>query len=145
MLAYTPAAISSVVTPQPDFNFSNFLIGKGLSTSKNLNKRNAAKYNLMLLLTRNIETSIPATSSITILLLSSPQNSSALVPDHTATRIMAKQTNRFIIVSCGNKNQARTNVTKLAKVPGAIGKYPTEKKVAKILIIDLGNLFQYSL
>ncbi len=87
-----PAKTSSAITPQPFGKVSILRMPRGLTMSKNLNNTRALSiYNHSAGKNKRLII-IPATSSITTLLLSLPQIASTTFPDHTPR----KQINRVI-------------------------------------------------
>ena len=128
-LAYIPATTSSKVTPQPPFSFSALLAGEGLIISNILNKKNAITYPVISFGTNNREIAMPVASSMTICLPSFPNISSPSVADQTLTKKRPMLTGSNIWKEGGIRNQIIGKVMRLAKLPGAKGKYPAKKKV----------------
>ena len=92
-----PAKISSAITPHPFGNFSSCRIPNGLKISNNLKNTSATNAKIMLCGAYNKAMAIPATSSITTLLLSFPHKGSTtlegLPPEHDIFKQLIKLQN----------------------------------------------------
>src|SRR4030042_6166588 len=92
IIVYKAAPTSSIITPQPPLNSSNFFNGYGFKTSKMRKIRNVIPQIINVFGRKTSDNNIPTTSSITIYLASLPQlfskNDEKKIP--TQKRIMEK-------------------------------------------------------